>query len=252
MTVGDNLARGDAAKLIGEGSDQFPVWTRDGKRVVYRATRAGTRKCSGGWRTAVEPKSNLTTGKGIDAPGSWSPKGRRPALYGDGHARARDILSLKLVDRRDGTVCGETRFCEAAPEFSPDGRWVAYVSERIRASRDLRLAVPGSGPKVADFDRRRDGAGLESKRSRALLSKWKQNDGRGHNHTTGLRGRVNPENSLPETTCRLPRWVRNYDVSPDGRRFLMIQPTAGEHAAPTQIIVVLNWHEELKRLVPTK
>jgi hypothetical protein len=44
----------------------------------------------------------------------------------------------------------------------------------------------------------------------------------------------------------------NYDVSRDGRRFLMVQPSAGENATRTQIIVVLNWHEELKRLVPTK
>ena len=44
----------------------------------------------------------------------------------------------------------------------------------------------------------------------------------------------------------------NYDVSRDGRRFLMVQPSARERATPTQIIVVLNWHEELRRLVPTK
>ena len=44
----------------------------------------------------------------------------------------------------------------------------------------------------------------------------------------------------------------NYDVSRDGRRFLMVQPSAQENATPTQIIVVLNWFEELKRLVPTK
>jgi len=42
-----------------------------------------------------------------------------------------------------------------------------------------------------------------------------------------------------------------YDVSPDGRRFLMIQPTAPELPA-TQVHVVINWFEELKRLVPTK
>ena len=47
---------------------------------------------------------------------------------------------------------------------------------------------------------------------------------------------------------------RTYDVSPDGRRFLMIKPVVGpeQAAAPTSLIVVLNWTEELKRLVPTK
>ena len=47
---------------------------------------------------------------------------------------------------------------------------------------------------------------------------------------------------------------RGYDVSADGQRFLMIKDTArGDPAsAPASIVVVLNWVEELKRLVPTK
>ena len=47
-------------------------------------------------------------------------------------------------------------------------------------------------------------------------------------------------------------WFPNYDVSRDGRRFLMVAPSAHENATPTQIIVVLNWFDELKRLVPTQ
>jgi len=44
---------------------------------------------------------------------------------------------------------------------------------------------------------------------------------------------------------------RDYDVTPDGQRFLMVRVKGGEQAAPTQMDVVLNWFEELKRLVPT-
>ena len=43
----------------------------------------------------------------------------------------------------------------------------------------------------------------------------------------------------------------NYDVSPDGQRFLMLKPSEQTQAALTQINVVLNWFEELKRRVPT-
>ncbi len=45
--------------------------------------------------------------------------------------------------------------------------------------------------------------------------------------------------------------IPNYDVPSDGQRFLMVKPTDDEQAAPTQINIVLNWTEELKRLVPT-
>jgi Tol biopolymer transport system component len=46
--------------------------------------------------------------------------------------------------------------------------------------------------------------------------------------------------------------IQNYDVSLDGQRFLMLKPTEQSQAAPTQINVVQNWFEELKRRVPGK
>jgi hypothetical protein len=48
-----------------------------------------------------------------------------------------------------------------------------------------------------------------------------------------------------------PASSSNYDVSPDGQRFLMLKPAEANDAAPTQINVVLNWFEELKRRVPS-
>jgi hypothetical protein len=44
--------------------------------------------------------------------------------------------------------------------------------------------------------------------------------------------------------------LQEYDVSPDGSRFLMIRGSAQEET-PSQIRIVLNWFDELKRLVPT-
>jgi hypothetical protein len=45
----------------------------------------------------------------------------------------------------------------------------------------------------------------------------------------------------------------SYDVTPDGRRFLMMNETqAGDRAHPTSIVVVLNWFEELRRRVPSQ
>jgi hypothetical protein len=45
---------------------------------------------------------------------------------------------------------------------------------------------------------------------------------------------------------------RTYDVSPDGQRFLMIKDIAGDQTAPNRMVIVVNWIEELKALVPTK
>ena len=48
-----------------------------------------------------------------------------------------------------------------------------------------------------------------------------------------------------------PATFSNFDVSRNGQRFLMLKPVEQEQASPSQINVVLNWTEELKRLVPT-
>ena len=48
-----------------------------------------------------------------------------------------------------------------------------------------------------------------------------------------------------------PYPVPNYDVSPDGQRFLMLKPDEQTSSSVTQIVVVQNWFEELKRRVPT-
>lgn len=48
-----------------------------------------------------------------------------------------------------------------------------------------------------------------------------------------------------------PATARNYDVSPDGQRFLMIKLHEPAGATPNQINMVFNWFEELKRRVPT-
>ena len=71
-----NLARGDANKLVSDGSNQFPIWTPDGKRLTYRGTRAGTRNLF--WRMAdgSGTEERLTTGHGNHVPGSWSPDGQ--------------------------------------------------------------------------------------------------------------------------------------------------------------------------------
>ena len=59
--------------------------------------------------------------------------------------------------------------------------------------------------------------------------------------------------SKPEVLFVMPAWVlpgqRNYDVTRDGRRFLMIKESEQVTAA-THINIILNWQEELKRLVP--
>lgn len=57
---------------------------------------------------------------------------------------------------------------------------------------------------------------------------------------------------IVDGTYPAPNWSRQYDVSPDGTRFLMLKAVTDPLATPAQLVLVQNWFEELKHLVPTK
>jgi serine/threonine-protein kinase len=240
------LARGDANKLITDGSSQFPIWTPDGRRLTYRATRAGTRNLF--WSVADGGGTEERLTSAGDLPGSWSPDGQ--VLLFTEQTETRDILALKLSDRSTQPFL-RTRFSEGAPRFSPDGRWVAYLSDESGRLESYVRPYPGPGRK---WQISTDGA---------TEPLWNPN-GRELFYRNGNKVMVVDIATDPVFTVGKPALLftgdylhsstgdPNYDVSRDGQRFLMVQPSARENATPTQIIVVLNWHEELKRLVPTK
>jgi hypothetical protein len=100
---------------------------------------------------------------------------------------------------------------------------------------------------VAGVHTGRDTANVEQERQGDLLSHWKQDDG------VDVSGSVDLTLSQPRQLFD-QRYVfqnislANYDVSPDGQRFVMVKDEAGSG----RLNVVLNWSEELKRLVQTR
>jgi eukaryotic-like serine/threonine-protein kinase len=140
---------------------------------------------------------------------------------------------------------------EGVPQFSPDGNWVAYVSDESGREEIYVTAYPGPAKKMPIST---DG-GKEPV--------WNPN-GRELFYRSGSKMMAVDIATQPVFARSRPRELfrgdyvpmagpgSNYDVSLDGRRFLMIQRSARENATPIQIVVVLNWFEELKRLVPAK
>jgi Tol biopolymer transport system component len=144
----------------------------------------------------------------------------------------------------------QTPFNESSPRFSPDGHLLAYVSDESGQFEIYVQPYPGPGGK---WQISTDG-GAEPV--------WNPN-GRELFYRSGDKMMAVGIATQPSFVAGKPRmlfqgpYVRNtppntipfYDVSPDGQRFLMLKPS-DQAAAPTQIDVVLNWFEELKRRVP--
>jgi serine/threonine-protein kinase len=157
---------------------------------------------------------------------------------------------LRVSDRKTERFL-ETPSFEDAPQFSPDGRWLAYTSDESGRMEIFVKPYPGPGGK---WQISTDG-GTEPL--------WNHN-GRELFYRNGDRMMAVDISTQPGFAAGKPRQLferhylanpignarPNYDISADGQRFLMVKPVDQEEAARTQINVVLNWTEELKRLVP--
>jgi hypothetical protein len=161
-------------------------------------------------------------------------------------------------DRRPHPLL-ETRFSEAYPDFSPDGRWLAYASNESGRNEVYVQPYPGPGPRKQVSVTGGTGPAW-SHDGRELFYTNTQSTG---GQATLTRMMVVPVTVRPTFTAGVPRQlfegrygatagIRSYDVTADGRRFLMVQQKERLAVAAAEMILVQNWLEELKARVPVK
>jgi eukaryotic-like serine/threonine-protein kinase len=147
-----------------------------------------------------------------------------------------------------------TTFNELNGEISPDGRWLAYQSNESGQNEIYVRPFP-------DADRGRwqvsVGGGtrpLWAHSGRELFYTVEPGRMMAVSIQAGPTFAAGNPQVVFEGAYLAPQAGRTYDVSPDGQRFLMIKEAASTDATsvPHEIVVVLNWTEELKRLVPTR
>jgi hypothetical protein len=149
----------------------------------------------------------------------------------DGERRAQPFLA--------------TEFNELGAEFSPDGRWLAYCSDEtgrfeiyIRPVSGTRRRVQISTDGGEQPGWSRNGREIFYRQEEKIMAVPVE---------TGENLVVGKSRTLFEIERNISWPIRTYGITPDGH-FVMIQPL---HAATSkQIYVVLNWFDELKRLVP--
>jgi len=194
----------------------------------------------------------LTTSEYYQRPGSWSSDGKTVAFV-EGHPgdTGNDIA---VLDTHSGRVKPflNSQFNEVYPDFSPDGRWLAFTSDESKRDEVYVQPFPGPGMK---YQVSSEGGvqPLWARNGKELFYRWQdqvwvvdvQTDG-------GFRA------SKPRLLFEKAGYsgvvipVRGYDLSLDGRRFLMVKDEQRKPTPVTEMILVQNWFEELKRLLPTK
>jgi serine/threonine-protein kinase len=242
-----DLERGGTTRLTVEGRSLSPVWVEDGSRVAFASLRSSSYNL---YSKAVdfggEAELLLDSPLGL-FPGSWSAEGATLVYHQVTTETNRDIGSLSADGPRPVL---ETDFNELALRLSPDGRWMAYISNHAVEERVYMQPSPDGGRIISIST----GPGTEPVWSR---------DGRELFYRDGDRMMVvdvppglDPAIGRPRllfegayATDPTGLGMPNYDVSLDGLQFVMIASVADDATRP-QLVLVENWFEELKERVP--
>jgi serine/threonine-protein kinase len=255
--VWDVVRGGDLRRLtFDRGVDTFPVWTPDSHRIVFSSQSGGALNIW--WKAAHEtgPAEQLTTSVNNQWPTSVSSDGKQIVLTELTPTMSRDLMLLTLDGSHRVTPLLQTPFDEQRGIISPDGHWLAYESNSSGQSEIWIRPFPNTS--VVQY---------QISTSGGTRPVWAHNGEElffiGEDGTlmrVPIEATATMWNAGAPTKLLESRYYtgggnpnRSYDVSPDGRRFLMIKAASADPATvPPNIIVVQHFDEELKRLAPAK
>jgi Tol biopolymer transport system component len=232
--------------------NNVPIWSPDGRQIVFASVRDG----------GLDLYQHAADGSGQDElllqlkaqpivfPSDWSADGRFLTYYRTDPKTQLDIWTLPMGAERAGSAGAGTPvsflhgdFNESQGQFSPDGRWMAYVSDESGAQQVYVQSFPtlggqrqvstegGSQPRW-----RRDGKELFYLASdRKLMAVTVR---------TGAAFDADAPRALFQTALDVSALRQDYSVSGDGQRFLLNTPL---DTGAQPMTVVLNWPALLKK-----
>jgi len=234
-----DLDRGGRVKVTTTQSAD-PTWHPDGKRIAFRSMGQGQGDLYMVPADGSEPPKLLLSRPGGQSPFSWSPDGRVLAFAELNPQTGWDLWST--TDTGEAHPLLATRANENVPEFSPDGHWLAYVSDESGRREVLVRPFPSLNQKFAISTEggaepiwRRDGKELFYRNRDTVMSVMIDTSS-GFTASSPHALFSGSYASASETGDP------HFEAAADGQRFVMVKPDR----SGSQIVVVLDWVEELK------
>jgi serine/threonine-protein kinase len=220
--------------------NSFPIWTADGKGIIFRTSM--------GLQSIVVDREAtprlIPDTSSSDFPTSVSPDGGTLLAVRQTGTTSQDVYAIPLNGTGPPRPIVSTPAFEGGGMFSSDGRWLAYVSDE---SGQMQVYVrPWPGERRWQVSTEGGTSPVWNRNGRELFYRNGNKVMAVEIEFAGADPALSPPHLLFEHayTYGSTITIANFDVSPDGQRFVMVQdePRAG------RLAIVLNWTEELKRL----
>ena len=242
-----------------DGIFRSPLWTPDGRFIVCRSAGGiSWMRSDGSGKPAL-----LTKSEQLQIPGSFSPDGQRLAFMyvpvGSEGSNGTDLWTVPVESNGSEMKAGspepflQTPFNEYHPQFSPDGRWLAYSSNESGSLQVYVRAFPETGEKWMIsrsgghhpvFSRGKSELLFLNESSQIIVARY------------AVKDRLfRPEEPRIWSAARLPDLgnnFRSFDLAPDGRHIaaMMVREDPAQLNTQNHIVFIQNFFDELRRRVP--
>jgi serine/threonine protein kinase/Tol biopolymer transport system component len=259
--------RGTTSRLTFEGDGEKPVWTPDGRRLVFRSALGDKSARNLYWKRSdgTGETQRLTESKNSQGAWSWHPSGKFLAFHENDPRTRDDVLILPMEgDEASGWKPGKpivflnSTYDERDPMFSPDGRWLAYTSNETGRDEVYVRPFQHAGGK---FSVSTGGGTLPTWSLARHELFYAAPDGHIMVATYAAEGdafraekpQLWSDGRFMRRSARGAGPTRSFDLHPDGNRFAL-SAVSGKDTETKQdkLVFVFNFFDELRRIAPSK